>query len=105
MKPTELTLTLAALPGYGTDCREGWVYADEVRGRLRLLGFEASAQQVASWLRRMAAVDAPWVEVRENPHFPIKEYRVTRYGACDLDNRFSGVRPVVPWLRTTEMHV
>lgn len=100
-KPTELTITLAALPGYGTDYgREGWVYADQVRGRLALLGFDASAQQVAAWLRKMAAAESPWIEVRENLHFPIREYRVTRYGANDVGNRLPGVRLVTPWLPT-----
>ncbi len=99
MKPTPLVITMAALGDrdYG---RDGWVYADEVRHRLMRLGFEVSPQQVVASLRAMSRVDAPWVEVRDNPHFPIKEYRVTRFGQCDMQNRWPWMRPVMPWLPT-----
>lgn len=94
-RPSELAITLAALPG-GFGSREGWMYADEVRGRLGLLGFAPTAQQVAAWLGRMSRVDAPWVEVRE--HYGFKQYRVTRFGRTDIANRIPACRPYTPWL-------
>lgn len=100
-KPTELAVTLAAIPGRYGD-RDGWVYADEVRARLARLGFDASSQQVAAWLRKMARTECPWVEARESPHAGqiIRQYRVTRFGKTDIDNRLRGVRLETPWLPT-----
>lgn len=96
MKPTELAITLATLPGnyYSAD---GWVSADEVRTRLKLLGFDATAQQTAAWLRRMALAESPWVECRPQP-WGIREYRVTQCGANDVDNRLPGLTLCLPWL-------
>jgi hypothetical protein len=94
-RPSELALTLAALPGrYATS--DGWVYADQVRFQLARLGFGASTQQVAAWLGAMSRAEAPWVEVRDG--YGTREYRVTRFGTTDIDNRWPGVRPVAPWL-------
>lgn len=101
-RPSELTLTLATLPGdvgsrYGGH-RDGWVYADEVRTQLRRLGFTATPQQIAAWLGRMARAECPWVEVRTS--HGIREYRVTRFGATDIFNRLPGVSARTPWLPT-----
>lgn len=86
-RPSELAITVAA---YGTG-RE-WNSADEIRGRLKLLGFDCTAQQVAAWAGRMCRVDAPWLEKRE-PWGGYSEYRVTRYGLTDIANRLEGLRP------------
>lgn len=99
-RPSELAVTIAALPGrYGE--RDGWVSADEVRGRLALLGFVCTAQQVAGTLRRMARVDCPWIETRPGRYdgWPT-EYRVTQYARTDMSNRLPGVMLQAPWLPT-----
>lgn len=89
-RPTELAITLAALPNrYDID---GWTYADNVAHRLRDLGFDVSAQRVAAWLLRMSKVDAPWVETQESPWGAPRRYRVTRYGRCDIENKIPKLR-------------
>lgn len=99
VRPTELAITLAALPGrYGE--ADGWVVTDEVRHRLRLFGFDCSPQFVAAALARMARSDAPWVERRESRWGDLAEYRVTRFGRTDIDNRLASVRALTPWLPT-----
>lgn len=99
-KPTELAVTIAALPGqYGAN--DGWVTADEVKHRLAKLGIECSGQQVTAMLKRMATTeDAPWLERRKHRLFDLWEYRVTRYGKTDVDNKLGSVRTVTPWLPT-----
>lgn len=96
-EPSELAITLAALRGRYSN-RDGWLTADEVRGRLQLLGFVCSPQKLVATLIRMATTDAPWVERRRAAWGDYWEYRVTRFGTTDIDNRFGGVRPVTPWL-------
>jgi hypothetical protein len=94
-RPSELALTIAALPGrYATD---GWVYADNVRHSLRLIGFDLTTQQVAASLARMARTDAPWVERRKAEWHNVWEYRVTHFGLNDLENRLS-LAVSTPWL-------
>jgi hypothetical protein len=85
-RPTELAVTLATFSASYTD----WVSADEVRGRLVLLGFDCSTQQVAAWLTRMARTEAPWVERRRDP-WNAWSYRVTPFGCNDVNNRLPGV--------------
>lgn len=97
-RPSELAITIAAMPGRYDDGREGWVVADTIRGRLVLLGFECSTQQIASALRRMARVDSPWIEVRPGRWSRPTEYRVTSFGQCDVHNRLPGVSLRTPWL-------
>lgn len=91
-RPTELAICLAALPDssyIGDD--PGWMPADEIAHRLRrLTGWELTAQQLASRLRRMCEVELPWMERRKPHHW--WEYRVTRYGLTDLANRAQGTR-------------
>lgn len=97
-RPSELAITLAAIPSRwappSTD--GGWVFADEIRARLHLLGFDATTQQVAAWLGRMSRVQCPWIERCDN--WGDLQYRVTRYGKTDVDNRLPGVRLHTPWL-------
>jgi hypothetical protein len=96
-RPTELAITIAALPGrYGAS--DGWVCADEVRHRLRVFGFECSSQFVAAALARMASVDAPWLERRESAWGGPAEYRVTRWARNDIDNRLTHLRLEAPWI-------
>ncbi len=100
-KPTVLALTLATLPGRYGDGREGWVCADEVAHRLALFGFEPSAQQVAGWLRSAINEDSPCIESRRREYVGVNEYRVTRFGKGEVDNRLgAGVRLFAPWLPT-----
>lgn len=98
-RPTELALTLASLPGH-RNTEDGWMTADEVLFRLKMLGFAATTQQVAAWLGRMARTDQPWVERRRRYDGWPMEYRVTGFGECDLLNKFPGVRVIAPWLST-----
>lgn len=98
--PTELAITIAAAAASGWNHREGWVPADIVRGKLERLGFDCTTQQVAAWLKRMAATDAPWIERRRDPWDYSWEYRVTRFGANDVDNQLEGVRLLTPWIPT-----
>lgn len=88
-RPTELAITLATFPGQRAYTE--WVTADEVAHRLKLFGFDCSAQQTAAWLARMSRADAPWVERRRDRWDEWWEYRVTRYGRNDIDNRLPGV--------------
>lgn len=94
--PSELAITLATFPGRRTDS-EGWSSADEVRGRLVLLGFDCTTQQVAAYLARMARTECPWVERRRDRWSVYWEYRVTRFGHNDIDNRLPGLW----WARET----
>jgi hypothetical protein len=99
MRPSELTVTLAVLPGNRAAefSEDGWVFADDVRSRLRLFGFDVTSQAVAGMLRAMSTCDAPWIESRESA-FGMKQYRVTQWGSNDVDNRLPGVRLNAPWL-------
>ncbi len=81
-RPTELAITLAAFVRGTND----WRCADEIAHRLQLLGFEATAQQVAAWLRPMCECECPWFE-REQTSWGPWSYRVTTYGVCDIENR------------------
>lgn len=99
-RPTEVAVTIAVAAAStqgGRDWAEGWVPADLVRGMLKRLGFDYSTQQVASWLKRMAAEDAPWVDRRRCPWDHCWEYRVTHYGANDVDNKLGGVKVHRSW--------
>lgn len=92
-RPSELTVTLACLraardwsPG------AGWVVADQVRGALdHDFGIDATTQQVAAWLNRMARAECPWVEVL-GTSYVVAEYRVTRYGKTDIENKIPALR-------------
>jgi hypothetical protein len=89
-KPSELAITLAALHHrYSTE--PGWLYASQIVANLKLLGFEVNSRALAGTLGRMCRVDAPWLERRRSP-FNDYEYRVTRYGRNDIDNKLGGVR-------------
>jgi len=85
-KPTELAITLAALGHRDYYSRDGWLYASHIAENLGVLGFEVTGRSLASTLARMCTVDAPWLERRRSP-FSDYEYRVTRYGRNDIDNR------------------
>lgn len=95
-KPTELAVTLATFPHRYSN-PDAWSSADEVRGRLKALGFDCTTQQVAAYLRRMSLCDAPWIERRYvDWGGGFWEYRVTVWGRNDIDNRFPGVIVVTP---------
>lgn len=84
MKPTELAIALAAFAD--DPLRNDWRCADEIRGRLKLLGFDVKTGQVAAWLGRMSRIDAPWIERRRV--WGYFEYRLTHFGRNDIENRF-----------------
>lgn len=83
--PTELAITVAAT-GHRYAPEMGWLYASQIAANLKLLGFEVTGRALAARLSRMCSVDAPWLERRRSP-FNDYEYRVTRYGQIDLENR------------------
>jgi hypothetical protein len=83
-KPTELTITLAALAT--TRDGHGWLYAVEIARNLNLLGFDIDSRRLAPTLSRMATVDMPWLDRRRSP-FGDYEYRVTQWGRTDIHNR------------------
>jgi hypothetical protein len=87
-KPTELAITLAVLSCDSP--QDDWAYSSQVRQGLVLLGFNVSQQQVSAWLRPMCEVDAPWLERKRS--FGDWRYRVTRYGANDVENKLLRVR-------------
>lgn len=100
MKPSELAITIACLPGSHSN-RDGWMSADNVRDRLALLGFKCSPQQVAAWLGRMARTDAPWVERDPEPWYGgPAHYRVTVFGRTDIRNKLPLLDAHMPWVPT-----
>lgn len=99
VRPSELAITVAALPASYHD-REGWQSADEIRGRLALLGFDCTTQQLAAWMVGMTTCDAPWLERRRTTWGKTWEYRVTRYGTTDISNRLPFLKTYTPWLET-----
>lgn len=89
-RPSELAITLVAWrPSAADPSYSAWMYADDIRGRLRLLGFAATTQQVAASLARMARTECPWVERRDDNG--VWQYRVTRFGVNDIQNK-------LPWV-------
>ena len=90
-RPTELAITIAALSV--RHVVDHWLYANEIRGQLARLGFNATTQQVAAWLGLMCTVDAPWFE-RTHDHGGMWRYRVTRFGVCDVENKVHGMRVI-----------
>jgi hypothetical protein len=89
-RPTDYAITLVSVePRY----KNGWLYSDEVRGRLRWLGFEVSSQFVVARLTAMLNEDAPRFERRD--HFGReKQYRATQFGRNEIHNRMPGMRDV-----------
>jgi hypothetical protein len=94
-KPTDVAVVVAALPGRYS-AADGWCAADEVAFRLRALGFDATAQQIAATLGRMARGDHPWIEVREQ--WGTRAYRVTEPGRDGLHAALPAVGAHAPWL-------
>lgn len=87
-KPSHLAITMAAL-GHRYS-HQGWLCAGQISANLRLLGFEVGGSQIASTLTHMCTVEFPWLERRES--YPGEyEYRVTRFGINDIDNRMQGL--------------
>jgi hypothetical protein len=79
--PTELAITMATYPGRYSD---DWVTADEVRHRLRLLGFDCTSQ----------FVDHP-----HGPHGP--RGRAVARGARQRVGRSEGVPRLAVWTSAT----
>ena len=68
-----------------------WVYADEVRGVLKRLGWTVTAQQVGAWLSRLAREESPMFEGHDEYGHALV-WRVTRFGKTQTRNRFPGGR-------------
>lgn len=83
--PSDDMIVLAALLNKGTD----WQCAEEIASALRRLGFQISPQKMVGALRRLLAEDCPMFDVRDYPWGTnLSEYRVTRFGLNQLDQRF-----------------
>lgn len=63
-----------------------WLFADEVHGALRRLGFTLSPQKVSGILSRLRREEFPMVESRPWPC--MLQYKVTNHGRVQLGNRF-----------------
>jgi len=89
-RPSDLCLVLAALtPPLSDDGAHGWLSADEVRGNLEALGFDCTAQQVGSWLKRVMRLDLPPIESRRE--WGWTSYRVTPCGETWLHNKLPSI--------------
>ncbi|WP_320672363.1 hypothetical protein [Patulibacter defluvii] len=97
-RPSELALTLSALPSSG---HSGWITADEIAARLALLGFRRTAQQLSPLLRQMCEVECPWLERRTSSGPWL--YRVTGYGKTDVRNRLRETERVWSYEEGNEM--
>lgn len=90
-RPSDLAIVVAALSFPAGKKR---LSADELRVRLRSFGFEASTQQVAAWLRRMAREECPAFEVLHNwseGGIGGNDYAVTQYGRTWVRNTLPGI--------------
>lgn len=90
-RPSDLAIEVAALSMVPWYVGVGWFYADELRGRLALLGFTVNTQQVAAWLRRMCREDTPRFEAED--HFGMRRYRLSQWGRNEICNKLPGIRP------------
>lgn len=88
LKPSDdaIVLAMGLLGERAMD--SGLMYADEIRGCLHKLGFEATTQQVAAWLGRLSREDTPMVQA-VTAHDHCWRWRLTRFGATQLGNHFS----------------
>jgi hypothetical protein len=102
-RPTELAVTLAAAAA-PWDGSNGWLTADEIRQRLTWFGHHCSPQWLSATLKRMCEADAPWLE-RQRGRWGGDwwEYRVTRWGANDIDNTLKNLRARLPWLEVARV--
>lgn len=88
-KPPDLAVVLAV---NGRPMRGGdsWWGADEVRSRLRALGFEVTTQWVGGKLSRLAREKCPMVE-RGDQYVAYSVYRVTTFGRTYVRNLLPNV--------------
>jgi hypothetical protein len=85
-RPSDICIVLCSFPAAHED---GWVDADRVGFRLRLLGFEPTTQQVAAWLARLTRLDAPPLERHDS--WGRWAYRVTPYGVTWVHNKLPDI--------------
>lgn len=90
LRPSDFAITLICVQPH---VRDGWLYSDEVRHRLKWLGFDVSSQLVVARLKAMCKEDAPRFERRDSG-FDVGQYRVTRWGCNEISNKLPGVRYV-----------
>jgi hypothetical protein len=85
-RPTDICLVLATLHDapWDSTAPHGWLVADEVRSNLGKLGFAATAQVVGNWLGRVARLDCPPIDVRQDNGW--NSYRVNHHGETWLHN-------------------
>lgn len=92
--PADDMIVLAALLG-ASEHASGWQEAEVLASTLRLLGFVITPQKTVGQLRRLLAEDSPMLERRPVGWGDQYEYRVTRFGFTQLENRFPNTRPLV----------
>lgn len=86
-RPADVTVVLATalVQRRGASYGLASASADEVASRLRLLGFQVTAQQAGAYLRRIAGIDSPpIVAVRDCR--PWAGYVVTGFGRTWIEN-------------------
>lgn len=62
--------------------------AEDIASTLRRLGFVIGPQKMAGQLKRLCREDSPMIEARLDLEWRLNFYRVTRFGDCQLGNRF-----------------
>jgi hypothetical protein len=70
-----------------------WRMAEGIASTLRRLGFVLSPQKMVGALNRLLAEDSPMFERKPEQYArEVYVYRVTRFGDCQLGNRFPRTR-------------
>jgi hypothetical protein len=100
-RPPDFALVLAIAlhggHGFETHARPPRLTADEVAGVLRRdLGLRFTAQQVGSWLQRLARKECPAIKSRDEGGY--HSYSLTRWGRTEIHNKTKGLRRVMDWM-------
>jgi hypothetical protein len=85
-KPSDICIVLCS---FHATHEAGWIDADHVRHRLGRLGWNVTTQQVASWMARIARLDAPPLERQDD--WGRWAYRVTPFGETWVHNKLPDI--------------
>jgi hypothetical protein len=100
-RPPDFTLVLAMAlhEGHGLagEKQPPHLAADEVAITLnREFGFDFTAQQVGSWLRRLTKKDLPPIESSDEGGYHL--YWITQWGRNEIDNKTKGLQRLMDWM-------